>query len=73
MLVLQYIMKRQGEADKHGHVLETVEAKDQRPGISNCLEQLLIIQTALECVIYTRKGTSILKTQDLTFTCFTRD
>lgn len=60
-------MTRQGEADKYWHILETVEAKDQRPGISNCLEQL-IIQTALECVIYTRKGTSILRTQDLTFT-----
>lgn len=60
MLVLQYVMTRQGEADKYCPLLETVEAKEQRPGFSNYPEQLLIIQAALERVIYSLKGTSIL-------------
>jgi len=45
-----------------------MKARDQRPGISNCPEKLVIIQATPERMLYTMKGASILKTQDLTFT-----
>lgn len=41
-----------------------MKPKDQRPGISNGPEKLLIIQATSEGALYTMKGASILKTQD---------
>lgn len=40
-----------------------MKPEDQRPGISNGSEKLLIIQATSEGVLYTMKGASILKTQ----------